>query len=87
MSVILYSLGAAQEVTGSKHILEIDGRAFMIDQTKKTANSRFRPKNSNRLFSRTRIMIIAVFCPLLPNTGFLAISTRLRQRATLQILS
>lgn len=31
MSVILYSLGAAQEVTGSKHILEIDGRAFMID--------------------------------------------------------
>lgn len=31
MAVILYSLGAAQEVTGSKHILEIDGRAFMID--------------------------------------------------------
>ena len=31
MSVVLYSLGAAQEVTGSKHIFEIDGRAFMID--------------------------------------------------------
>lgn len=31
MSVICYSLGAAQEVTGSKHILEIDGRSFMID--------------------------------------------------------
>ena len=31
MSVISYSLGAAQEVTGSKHILEIDGRSFMID--------------------------------------------------------
>ena len=26
-----YSLGAAQEVTGSKHIIEIDGRSFMID--------------------------------------------------------
>ena len=31
MAVICYSLGAAQEVTGSKHILEIDGRCFMID--------------------------------------------------------
>ena len=31
MSVTTYSLGAAQEVTGSKHILEIDGRCFMIE--------------------------------------------------------
>ena len=31
MSVTVYSLGAAQEVTGSKHIFEIDGRSFMID--------------------------------------------------------
>ncbi len=31
MAVTLYSLGAAQEVTGSKHMLEIDGRSFMID--------------------------------------------------------
>lgn len=31
MAVTAYSLGAAQEVTGSKHILEIDGRSFMID--------------------------------------------------------
>lgn len=31
MSVTSYSLGAAQEVTGSKHILEVDGRSFMID--------------------------------------------------------
>ena len=31
MAVTVYSLGAAQEVTGSKHILEIDGRSFMID--------------------------------------------------------
>ena len=31
MSVTSYSLGAAQEVTGSKHVLEVDGRSFMID--------------------------------------------------------
>ncbi len=31
MSIHCYSLGAAQEVTGSKHIVEIDGRSFMID--------------------------------------------------------
>ncbi len=31
MAITLYSLGAAEEVTGSKHIFEIDGRAFMVD--------------------------------------------------------
>ena len=31
MSVIIYSLGAAEEVTGSKHVLEIDGRPILID--------------------------------------------------------
>ena len=31
MAVSLFSLGAAQEVTGSKHILEINGRQIMID--------------------------------------------------------
>lgn len=31
MSIKFYSLGAAQEVTGSKHILEIDGRSYMVD--------------------------------------------------------
>ena len=31
MGIKLYSLGAAEEVTGSKHIFEIDGRTFMID--------------------------------------------------------
>ena len=31
MGVCVYSLGAAEEVTGSKHIFEIDGRAFMVD--------------------------------------------------------
>lgn len=31
MAIILYSLGAAEEVTGSKHVLEVDGRSYLID--------------------------------------------------------
>ena len=31
MGIKLYSLGAAEEVTGSKHIFEVDGRQFMVD--------------------------------------------------------
>ena len=31
MSISLYSLGAVEEVTGSKHIFEVDGRQFMVD--------------------------------------------------------
>jgi metallo-beta-lactamase family protein len=31
MSITLYSLGAAEEVTGSKHVLEVDGKSYLID--------------------------------------------------------
>jgi len=31
MSISFYSLGAAEEVTGSRHVLEIDGKSCMID--------------------------------------------------------
>jgi metallo-beta-lactamase family protein len=31
MGMNFYSLGAAEEVTGSKHILEVDGRSYMVD--------------------------------------------------------
>jgi len=31
MAIIFYSLGAAGEVTGSKHVVEIDGRSYLID--------------------------------------------------------
>lgn len=31
MAIRLFSLGAAEEVTGSKHVLDVDGRQFMID--------------------------------------------------------
>jgi len=31
MNVQFYSLGAAEEVTGSKHVLEFDGKSYLID--------------------------------------------------------
>jgi metallo-beta-lactamase family protein len=31
MAINFYSLGAAGEVTGSKHVIEIDGRSYLID--------------------------------------------------------
>ncbi|MCL2880904.1 MAG: MBL fold metallo-hydrolase [Treponema sp.] len=31
MDITFYSLGAAEEVTGSKHVFEIDGRSYLID--------------------------------------------------------
>ncbi|MDR2900099.1 MAG: MBL fold metallo-hydrolase [Treponema sp.] len=31
MSITFYSLGAAEEVTGSKHVLEVDGKSYLID--------------------------------------------------------
>jgi metallo-beta-lactamase family protein len=31
MSLLFYSLGAAGEVTGSKHVLEVDGKSYMVD--------------------------------------------------------
>ena len=31
MNVKFHSLGAAEEVTGSKHVLDIDGQSYLID--------------------------------------------------------
>ncbi|MDR0513351.1 MAG: MBL fold metallo-hydrolase [Treponema sp.] len=31
MDISFYSLGAAEEVTGSKHVIEIDGKSYLID--------------------------------------------------------
>ncbi|MDR0730054.1 MAG: MBL fold metallo-hydrolase [Treponema sp.] len=31
MNMKFYSLGAAEEVTGSKHVLELDGRSYLVD--------------------------------------------------------
>ena len=31
MAITLYSEGAAREVTGSKHVLDIDGKRYLVD--------------------------------------------------------
>jgi metallo-beta-lactamase family protein len=31
MAITFYSLGAAEEVTGSKHVVEVDGTSYLID--------------------------------------------------------
>jgi len=31
MDIHFYSLGAAEEVTGSKHVLEVDGKSYLVD--------------------------------------------------------
>ncbi|GHT61150.1 MBL fold hydrolase [Spirochaetia bacterium] len=31
MDITFYSLGAAEEVTGSRHVLEIDGKSYLVD--------------------------------------------------------
>ena len=31
MNINFYSLGAAEEVTGSKHVIEVDGKSYLID--------------------------------------------------------
>lgn len=73
MSVTCYSLGAAEEVTGSKHILEIDGRSFMIDcgafQGKRAESDK---KNRNFDFAADKIESVVLthahfdHCGLLP---------------------
>lgn len=80
MAITLYSLGAAQEVTGSKHILEVDGRAFMIDcgafQGKRNETDK---KNRNFEVPVDKIESVIVthghydhcgLLPLLPKNGF-----------------
>jgi len=50
MDINFYSLGAAEEVTGSKHILEIDGKSYLID-CGAFQGSRAESDRKNRSFS------------------------------------
>lgn len=49
-NISLYSLGATEEVTGSKHILEINGQSYMIDCGAWQGNAYADERNSNFTF-------------------------------------
>jgi metallo-beta-lactamase family protein len=80
MIINFYSLGAAEEVTGSKHILEIDGKCFLID-CGAFQGSRAEADRKNRNFGISADKIDAAILthghfdhcgliPLLPKNGF-----------------
>ncbi|MBB5219094.1 MBL fold metallo-hydrolase [Treponema rectale] len=77
MAVISYSLGAAQEVTGSKHILEIDGRSFMIDcgafQGKRSESDE---KNRNFDFAPDKIESVVLTHAHYDHCGLLPVLTK-----------
>jgi metallo-beta-lactamase family protein len=73
MDVVFFSLGAAEEVTGSKHVLEVDGQSYLIDYgafqgSREEANR----KNSEFLIAVDRIKSVILthghldHCGLLP---------------------
>lgn len=77
MAITAYSLGAAQEVTGSKHILEIDGRSFMIDcgafQGKRAESDK---KNREFFISPDKIESVILTHAHYDHTGLLPLLTK-----------
>lgn len=77
MAVSCYSLGAAQEVTGSKHVLEVDGRCFMIDcgafQGKRAEADR---KNRDFDFSADKIESVILTHAHYDHCGLLPVLTK-----------
>lgn len=77
MAVTAYSLGAAQEVTGSKHVLEIDGRSFMIDcgafQGKRAESDR---KNRDFDFAADKIESVVLTHAHFDHCGLLPVLTK-----------
>ncbi len=77
MAVTVYSLGAAEEVTGSKHILEVDGRSFMIDcgafQGKRAESDR---KNREFDFAADKIESVILTHAHFDHCGLLPVLTK-----------
>jgi metallo-beta-lactamase family protein len=73
----MYSLGAAEEVTGSRHVLEVDGRSFLIDcgafQGKRAEADR---KNRNLGISADRIEAVILTHGHFDHCGLLPLLTR-----------
>ncbi|MDR1430304.1 MAG: MBL fold metallo-hydrolase [Spirochaetaceae bacterium] len=77
MAISIYSLGAAEEVTGSKHVLELDGRSFLIDcgafQGKRAEADR---KNRDMGISADRIAAVILTHGHFDHCGLLPLLTR-----------
>ena len=77
MAITAYSLGAAQEVTGSKHVFEIDGRSFMVDcgafQGKRAEADR---KNRNFDFAADKVEAVILTHAHFDHCGLLPLLTK-----------
>ena len=77
MAITAYSLGAAQEVTGSKHVFEVNGRSFMIDcgafQGKRAEADR---KNRNFNFAADKIEAVILTHAHFDHCGLLPLLTK-----------